>query len=520
MTVLEAPIETHPEVVLMSESDIASTPSAVGNVIMTGDHTVIGRLYVIAATIFGLFTLAIGSLLAFEQANLEGVSIFSGQEVYAAMFGLFRFSLLFLVVVPLMMGIATAVVPREVEAPSIAFPRAAAAALWTFVISGGIFIGATIYDGGIVDGADAQATELSILALGGIVLALCLASVCVLTTIIAQRREGMGLGDIPIFSWSMLVAGTMWLATLAVLLGNIALVWVDLRGLGTQFWEDGTGALRILGWVTDQTAIYVFAIPVLGVFASTALSAADNAKPNIGVKAGIAAFGVLAFGAYAQPVFNPNVTTQPVFVVQSMLMILPILVVMGGVAVAIMGTQPRVTVSLALAGGAVAMLGAGILTGGLRVFGHFVGGLRELDDWNWVENLAEPFDDLAGTAIRGGLFRFVALATLIAAIAGLYNWAPTILGRSLATPLGSLAGLAIVGGTFVAAVPEVINGFLDEPDILPTGNVRDGVELLNLISGVGLALVGVGLLILLLDLGMTSRRDDEIETTETMEAVA
>ncbi|MGZ0228417.1 MAG: cbb3-type cytochrome c oxidase subunit I, partial [Acidimicrobiales bacterium] len=256
MTVLEAPIETHTEVVLMPESDIASIPSSVGNVMMTGDHTVIGRLYVVSATIFGLFTLAIGSLVAFEQANLDDVSIFGGQEVYAAMFGLFRFSLLFLVVVPLMMGIATAVVPREVQAPSIAFPRAAAAALWTFVISGAIFVGATIYDGGIVDGADAQATELSILALGGIVLALCLASVCVLTTIIAQRAEGMGLGDIPIFSWSMLVAGTMWLATLAVLLGNIALVWVDLRGLGTQFWEDGAGALQILGWVTDQTAIY------------------------------------------------------------------------------------------------------------------------------------------------------------------------------------------------------------------------------------------------------------------------
>ena len=229
---------------------------------------------------------------------------------------------------------------------------------------------------------------------------------------------------------------------------------------------------------------------------------------------------MLAFGAYAQPVFNPNVATQPVFVVQSLLMVLPVLVVMGGVAVAVMGTKPRVTVSITLAGAAVAMLGAGILTGGLRVFGGFVGGLREVDDWNWVENLAAPFDDLAGTAVHGGLFRFVALATLIAAVAGLYNWASTILGRSLATPLGSLAGLALVGGTFVAAVPEVINGFLDEPDILPAGNVRDGVELLNLISGIGLALVGVGLLVLLVDLGLTSRRDDEIETTETMEAVA
>jgi hypothetical protein len=79
---------------------------------------------------------------------------------------------------------------------------------------------------------------------------------------------------------------------------------------------------------------------------------------------------------------------------------------------------------------------------------------------------------------------------------------------------------ALVGGTFMAAVPEVINGFLDEPDILSAGNVRDGVELLNFISGMGLVLVGVGLLGLLLDLGLTSRRDDEIETTETMEAVA
>ena len=85
------------------------------------------------------------------------------------------------------------------------------------------------------------------------------------------------------------------------------------------------------------------------------------------------------------------------------------------------------------------------------------------------------------------------------AVAGLRHWGPKMFGRRLNPALGSLAGLALIGGTVLAALPEAVNGFLDEPDFLASGTVDDGVEVMNLISAIGLVIVLLGVVLLLVD---------------------
>src|SRR5437773_1215478 len=85
-----------------------------------------------------------------------------------------------------------AIVPIQVGANTIAFPRAAAAALWTWLLSSVLLIVSYLpmMDGGI-NGHDKDATSLTMLAFGGVVISLLLASICIATTVVALRTAGM-----------------------------------------------------------------------------------------------------------------------------------------------------------------------------------------------------------------------------------------------------------------------------------------------------------------------------------------
>ncbi|MDH3755184.1 MAG: cbb3-type cytochrome c oxidase subunit I, partial [Acidimicrobiia bacterium] len=373
----------------------------------------------------------------------------------------------------------------------------------TWRVSSGIFVGAFLADGGFIAGGDAESVELALLAFGGLIASLLVATTTVLTTIVSQRAEGMTLDRIPLFSWSMLVAGAMWLFTLPVLIADIALSWVDLRGETALFFDpgvDGFGSYPYLSWVLDQPQVFAFAIPIVGVVAELVPIAAARRQALNGLMMGaIAALGLLTFGAYAQPVFNATVASEPVYIVQMMLLVLPIVIMAGGWAFTLRGGAPMASLPLGIAGGALVMLIAAAGVAALRVLGGLVGGLSELDDWGWVDDFREPFDDLAGTAIVASLFYYVVFAGLIAAVAGLRHWGPKMFGRRLNPALGSLAGLALIGGTVLAALPEAVNGFLDEPDFLASGTVDDGVEVMNLISAIGLVIVLLGVVLLLVD---------------------
>src|SRR5690606_15913908 len=112
--------------------------------------------------------------------------------------------LAFLGATPLLLGLAIAVVPLQVGARSIAFPRAAAASFWLWLVGSLVFIGAIAADGG-PGGGDPDSVELFLLAFGVLVLGLLLGSICVGTTVLTLRAPGMDLERVPFFAWGSLV---------------------------------------------------------------------------------------------------------------------------------------------------------------------------------------------------------------------------------------------------------------------------------------------------------------------------
>ncbi len=518
MTVTEA----RPEPDAQSVSPPDDNPylsSGFAGALGTGDHKVLGRMYLLFGLAGAALALVLNLLVALERLNIDGLDIFtfgSSNQFFQA-WSLSRTSLLFFCVVPLLLGLATYVVPLQVGAPSIAFPRAAAAAFWTWLVGMGIHVATVFVDGGLgyplnpvaaAQGTDPEAIELSILSIALVAVAVMVGMVCVITTVIAQRPQGMTLYDVPLFSWSMLVAGGIWLLALPVWLANLAVAWVDFRGDDAQRYGNVANIWDQVDWLWSQPMVFAFAIPVLGIVGDIVPVAAGRTQRFYSAQQGaIGAFGLFTFGAWAQPAFNPQVSQQTLFVVVSLLLIVPLLVFAAGLADTVAKGRPSLSGHLGFGVAAMLALIAAAATAIVAVSGAAIGVVREIDS-GWLEQLIEPLEDLRGTVVATAVMQQTLLAGLIGALAGLYFWAPKIFGAKLNGAGAGLAGLALLGGAVLSGAANIVNGFLDEGDqVFNPAAYRgvwdgDAVEIFNIVGLVGAVLLVAGIGLVLLDVAL------------------
>jgi cytochrome c oxidase subunit 1 len=483
----------------------------------TADHKNLGRLYILFGLTGGFLSLILHFLVRLERINIAGTSIldFGSNNQYFQTWSLSRTSLLFFCVIPLILGLATYLVPLQIGAPSVAFPRAAAAAFWAWLV--GILIHAvTVFsDGGLgvpesltefAQGMDPEATELSILSIAMVAIAVLLASITLIATIVTQRPQGMTLFELPLFSWSVLVATGVWVLAIPVWLGNLMVSWVDFQGADALRYGNVENIWGQLSWLWSQPMIFAFAIPVLGIAGEIIPVAANRAQKQYVIQQiGIGALGVLSFGAFAQPFFNADVSDQAVFVAMGLLVVLPVLIFLGGLVDTLIKGKPKFSAQLVLALMSMIGLLVGTTLSALHVSGPAIGAIQEIDS-DWLSGLVNWLKDLQGTVIATAVMEHALLASLIASIAGLYYWSPKIFGKKMNNNLGVLAGLSLLGGLLLSGVSNLINGFLDEGDdvYLSTSNIgvwnQDAVEFLNVVGFIGSILLIGGISLVLLDL--------------------
>ena len=285
-------------------------PTGLARILSTGDHLTIGRMYVAFSLLLSGLALTLGMLIGIEQADIDGgFGVFTNANELFQVFGLYRTTLILCGLVPLFLGLATAVIPRQLSAPSVAFPRAAAAAFWTWLVGAIAHVAATFSYGGLgsveAEAARGQSVELTVLSLGMIGLGLLVGSGVVFTTLATQRPAGMDLLQMPAFSWSMLVATGVWLFSLPVLLGNLVISWVDMRGADALGFGGGDAPFEMVAWAFDAPQVYAWTIPLLGIVAEV-FTAAHRSSPKLFEPMAfiVGAFGFLSFGAWAQSFFD------------------------------------------------------------------------------------------------------------------------------------------------------------------------------------------------------------------------
>jgi len=482
-------IETHASGTQVSATSSDSALGAflvgVGAWATTTDHKRIGRLFIGCALLIAIAAAALGAVIGVERISATGYSLLD-QDSVTQIFSLYRVGLSFGVMLPLLLGIAIAVVPLQVGAKTIAFARAAMFGFWMWLAGVGLALGSTIANGG-PGGGNAKMVDLFLLGMGIAVIGALAAAISVVTTVLTSRAPGMTLLRVPMSSWSALTGGVALVLTLPVLFGTLVYLYVDHRYARIAF-GGNKGVSDWMGWSLTQPQTYVYVAMGVGVLAE--IAAVVSGKRQVlrpVLLTGIAIVSIASLGGATQVQHAVTWTNTSAsdkvkelipFLIFNGLPLLGVLVVLGVSLLGIAKGKPRLVPAMA-----PALLGLGMVLTGM--VGHLV-------------SLFGPAQ-LSGTVFEEGEFIYVSYGALLIGLAAVSYWGPKLWGRVLpSSAVLGISGLAFLG-TVLAALPMYIAGFANQPAGVANDFSYSGPqELWNTASAAGHALVAVSVLLFVL----------------------
>ncbi len=461
----------------------------------TADHRRLGRLYVALAIVFGLVALVLDAIVKLDRADAGGFVLLDG-ETWEQSLWLSLDGISLLMLLPLFCGIAIFVVPLQLGVRTIAFPRLTAASFWGFAMASTILIASYAINGG-PGGGDADGVQLYLLSLALLALSLTAAAVSIATTVLALRAPGLDLGKVPPFSWSALVTAIMMVVALPALVGLVTLLYIDHQ-YGRVIFGGNVGVGPHLDWLHIHPQILLLAVPALGVVLEIVPVAVGRRLPSASIWQGlVGGFALLSFGAWANQGVVDNVLVlgasgrviaeELLYIGMTAAAVLPLLGVLGVVALTVAGGRPKLSAPLLLSVVSLLMLLGGVT---LAALGSLIDG-----------TLADETFKLRDTTWRDGTFALIALGGGLGGLsAGTLWWAPKFYGRKLNAGLAYLQVLAFVGGVTLVAVPSLLGGGIWDLRFGPISEGRGASEAMAALAAVGSLLVMASLALLLLNL--------------------
>ena len=431
----------------------APTGAGLGRVadwVTTTDHKKIGRLYLATSATAIVGTLVVAALLAFERVDAKTVSL--PIESLTQLFAIYRYGLLYVVALPLLVGLGLAVVPLQLGARSLAFPRLAAAGFWAWLIGSVLSVVAIAANGG-PNGGNARFVDLFTLSAAVAILGLLSSLVSLATSVLTTRAPGMNMRRVPWFSWSILVMSLALLVALPILLGDLLVVFLAHKYPSTSALSGNRAIDTWAAFGFTQPTTIILAVPVFGFLAEAVATATKSrVRPRGAILAAIALVATGMLGAAVQTQVVIRSAFRDLTGSQKMSDLLPFLMVHGlpligaflAVVLVLGAFRHKPTVTAAVVFGLLAAL--------LALLGAAAGALNQIGDAG-----------LAGTTFEEGAWLALMYAVVLATMGAVAHWGPKLWGR--AVPMKATLPLALLGflGAALAALSMMIAGFADQP---------------------------------------------------------
>jgi len=307
------------------------------NWIATVDHKKIGLMYMWTAGFFFLCGALMALLVRMELAAPGGQ--FLHPDTYNQMLTMHATTMIFLFIIPMWVGIANYIVPLQIGALDMAFPRLNALSYWIFLGGGAFmyssFLAGTANGAGWTSYPPLSNAEFSPgigvdFWIAGILItgtASMLGAINFIVTIWNLRAPGMGWRRLPMLTWTVMVMAQMVLFATPMLTGGLILLLFD-RTLDTGFFAAGGDPVlyQHIFWFYSHPAVYIMILPAFGVVSE--VLPVFSRKPLFGYVALVFAtvgIGVLGFLVWAHHMFtsglDPNV--QMVFMLMTMMIGVP-----------------------------------------------------------------------------------------------------------------------------------------------------------------------------------------------------
>jgi cytochrome c oxidase subunit 1 len=473
----------------------------------TTDHKKIGVLYVTTAYIFfllgGIMALFIRSELAFP-----GSQIFDPNSgLYNQAFTMHGTTMIFLFVMPALAGFANFVVPLQIGAADMAFPRINALSFWMIPLSG-ILIFSGFGLGGAAAAGWTSYAPLSVREQGsgqdlwvvGLILngtSSILSGINFLATIFKLRAPGMTLLRMPILVWTQLVTSLLLMLAVPVLTAGLIMLFID-RNYGGGFFDPAAGGDPILWqhvfWFFGHPEVYIMILPAMGVISE--VLPVFSRKPLFGYKAFVlatAAIGALGFGVWAHHMFTTGSVYLPFFAFVTFLISVPTGVKMFNWLATLWRGRIRLTSAMLFALGFLSAFLIGGLDGAFLAVVPFD---FHVQDTYWVVSHLH-YVLLGGSAF--GIF------------AATYYWFPKMFGVRLDEGLGKVHWVLFFVGQNLAFFPQHLLGLAGMPRRIQDYSPEAGWTEMNVLSTVGAMMVGVSMLPFLWNLFISLRKPKENE---------
>jgi cytochrome c oxidase subunit I len=472
--------------VALRPGEHAGLPRTLIGWLTTTDHKAIGIAYAVTALVF----LAVGGALAgVMRAELAepGMQIVD-EQTYNSLFTIHGSVMVYLFAVPFGFALANYLVPLQIGAPDLAFPRLNALSYWLYLFGGVTMLMGFFTNGGAAAfgwfaypplsgpiGSPGLGGDLWIVAIILTGTSGTLSAVNIITTVTMMRAPGMTMFRMPILTWNLYLTSFMVLVAFPVLTGALAMLEADRR-FGTHFFEPNSGGSPILYqhlfWFFGHPEVYIVALPFFGVV--TEIFPVFSRKPIFGYKGLVLAtlaISGLSTSVWAHHMFATGQVVLPFFAATSFLIAVP-----TGVKV--------FTWTATMWGGSISFQPAMLFAVGFLVT-FVMGGLTGV-------MLASPTLDfhLTDTYFVVAHFHYVMGGTVIFALfAAIYFWWPKVTGRFLDKRLGQWHfWLMLIGFNMTFFVMHILGRdgmprrVADYPD---TGHVA----LLNQISSIGMVIL-------------------------------
>jgi cytochrome c oxidase subunit 1 len=470
----------------------------------TVDHKRIGLLYIVTSFIFFILG-GVLALIVRLELSLPGAQLVSDVQ-YNRVFGMHGTTMIFLFVIPILTGLGNYLVPLQIGARDMAFPRLNALSYWLYLFGGLVLYSSWLLPEGApaigwtgyapltsarfspYEGVDLWAISLIVLGAGST-----MGAVNFITTILNMRAPGMDLWKMPLFSWSVLVMAFMVLLATPMLTGGLAMQLAD-RNLGTQFFTAQSGdpvLWQHLFWFYSHPAVYIMVLPAMG--AISEVIPVFSRKPIFGYSAIVwstIAIGVLGFSTWAHHMFTTGLPPllEAFFVLSTMIIAVPTGVKMFNWIFTMIGGSLRFDTPMMFAIGFLSMFLIGGISG---VFQAILPIDRQLHDTYWV--VAHLHYVLFGGSVFG-------------IFAGVYFWLPKMTGWMLDEKLGKVHFWLTFLGFNLTFFPMHILGLLGMPRRYFDYPADRGWTELNIAATLGALLIALAVTVFVANFLISARR--------------
>ncbi len=459
----------------------------------TVDHKKIGIMYFLFSFSFFLAGGVLALLIRAELA-VPGLQLLT-QARYNEIFTMHGSTMIFLGIIPMLAAFSNYIVPLQVGARDMAFPRLNAFALWLFFFGGILLFLSFFFEGGAAGGWTAYAPlsthtfqpnkgmDLWIAGVYVVGTSSILGALNLIVTILNMRAPGMGLNQMSLFTWTVLVQSSLILFATPALAAALTLLFIE-RNFGAPFFS-ATGSPILwqhMFWFYSHPAVYIMVLPAMGIVSEVLPVFAR--KPIFGYKMvaySTVAIAVLGFIVWAHHMFTAGISPafQLFFMMGSMVIAVPTGVKIFSWIFTLWGGSIDFKTPLLFAVGFIVTFTIGGISG---VFNALVPIDTQIHDTYYI--VAHLHYVLFGGSVMG-------------MFAGIYFWYPKVTGRMYNELLGRMQFWLMFIGFNVTFFPMHFLGLMGMPRRYADYQPGLGWENLNLLATIGAFMIAASILPLL-----------------------